>query len=200
TENRKPKTENRKPKTENRKPKTENRKPKTENQRLETIPMNQKGFTLIEIMVVMFLIALTVGIVSVNFRHDTSQVVETEARRFIALVEQMCQESIIQGRVFAVAADGATAYSFVSLVNGNWVPVADDDIFYTRQLPEEISITIALQEPRQKADKKDEKDRTYLHCEPDGFMPPFSAVFDLEEVRYRVETNEMHKMEIKVAE
>lgn len=156
--------------------------------------MKQKGFTLIEIMVVMFLIALTVGIVSVNFRHDISQVVETEARRFIALVEQMCQESIIQGKVFAVTAEGATAYTFVTLVNGHWVPVANDDIFYTRQLPEEISINIVMQ----KSGKK--KDKTYLHCEPDGFMPPFSAVFDLDEVRYRVETNEMHKMEIKVAE
>ena len=64
--------------------------------------MKQSGFTLLEIMVVVFLIALTAGVVSLNFRHDKSQLVEVEARRFAALVEQMCQESIIQARVLAV--------------------------------------------------------------------------------------------------
>jgi hypothetical protein len=72
-------------------------------------------------MVVVFLIALTVGIVSINFRHDSSQIVETEARRFAALVEQMCQESVVQGRVLAVTNEGSTAYRFIMFENGDCV-------------------------------------------------------------------------------
>ena len=169
--------------------KTETRDPKTRN-----LFLNQSGFTLIEIMIVVFLIALTAGIVSVSFRHDSSQIVETEARRFIALVEQMCQESVIQGRVFAVANDGATAYGFVVLENGKWVAVKKDDIFHNRELPQDVSLKLEVESVEKNREK------SYLRCEPDGFMTPFSAVFDLEGLRYTVQTNEMREMEIRAAE
>jgi type II secretion system protein H len=140
--------------------------------------MKQSGFTLLEIMVVVFLIALTVGIVSINFRHDTSQIVETEARRFAALVEQMCQESVVQGRLLAVTTEGSTAYRFVSF----------------EEVPEDISMNLDVEED------STAKENSYLRCEPDGFMTPFSAVFDLDGVRYRVLTNELRKIEIKAIE
>ena len=154
----------------------------------------QSGFTLLEIMVVVFLIALTVGIVSINFRHDTSQIVETEARRFVALVEQMCQESVVQGRVLAVTNEGSTAYRFVMFENGAWQELRQDDILHLRQLPEDISMNLDVEED------STAKENSYLRCEPDGFMTPFSAVFDLDGVRYRVLTNELRKIEIKAIE
>ncbi|MEA1888789.1 MAG: prepilin-type N-terminal cleavage/methylation domain-containing protein [Pseudomonadota bacterium] len=155
---------------------------------------SNSGFTLLEIMVVVFLIALTVGIVSINFRHDSSQIVETEARRFVALVDQMCQESITQGRVFALTDAGATAYTFVVLDNAEWQAVRQDDIFRQRQLPEGISLNLYVD------DTVPGEDAAYLRCEPDGFMTPFSAEFDFDGVRYRVHTNEMRKMEISAVQ
>lgn len=169
--------------------KTENRKLKTEN-----FLIQQSGFTLIEIMVVVFLIALTAGIVSVKFRHDSSQIVETEARRFVALVEQMCQESVIQGRVFAVTRTGATGYRFVIFDNGEWLAVKQDDMLRPRELPDDISLKLDVEGAGTSEDK------SYLRCEPDGFMTPFLAVFDLEGLRYTVQTNEMREMEISAAE
>jgi general secretion pathway protein H len=156
--------------------------------------MKQSGFTLLEIMLVVFLIALTVSVVSINFRHDATQVVETEARRFVALVEQMCQESIIQARVLAVTNEGSTAYRFVAFENGDWQEIKQDDLFRQRQLPEDISLNLDVDAG------VDSIGKPYLRCEPDGFMTPFSAVFDLEGVRYRVQTNEMQNMEITAAE
>ena len=168
--------------------KTENRKLKTEN-----FLIQQSGFTLIEIMVVVFLIALTAGIVSVKFRHDSSQIVETEARRFVALVEQMCQESVIQGRVFAVTRTGATGYRFVIFDDGEWLAVKQDDMFRPRELPDDISLKLDVEGAGTSEDES-------LRCEPDGFMTPFLAVFDLEGLRYTVQTNEMREMEISAAE
>lgn len=162
--------------------------------KLKTSLNSQSGFTLIEVMVVVFLIALTAGIVSISFRHDSAQLVETEARRFVALVEQMCQESIIQARVFAVTSEGATAYHFVVLENGKWQEVKQGDVFRSRQLPEDISLKLAIEEPAESDIGE------YLRCEPDGFMTPFTAVFDLDEVRYTVLTNEMREMKIMAAE
>ena len=145
-------------------------------------------------MVVVFLIALTVGFVSVRFRHDSSQLVETEARRFVALVEQMCQESVVRGRLFAATSEGASAYRFVVFENGTWEPVSGDDFFRQRQLPDDMSLVLGIEE----TDRF--KDKPYLRCEPDGFMTPFSAVFDLDGVRYRVQTNEQRKMDIRAVE
>ena len=162
--------------------------------KLETSLSSQSGFTLIEIMVVVFLIALTAGIVSVNFRHDSSQIVETEARRFVALVEQMCQESVIQGRIFALTRTGATGYRFVVFEEDKWQAVKQDDIFRPRELPEDISLKLEVE------DTDTSKDESYLRCEPDGFMTPFLAVFDLDGLRYTVLTNEMREMEISAAE
>jgi hypothetical protein len=142
-------------------------------------------------MIVVFLIALTVGIVSVNFRHDTAQIVETEARRFAALVEQLCQESVVQGRLLAVTNEGSTAYRFVMFEQGEWREIKQDDIFRMRQLPEDISINLDVEEGSA------EKENAYLRCEPDGFMTPFSAVLALDGVRYRVLTNELRKIEIR---
>jgi general secretion pathway protein H len=156
--------------------------------------MKQSGFTLLEIMVVVLLISLTVSIAMVNFRHDSSQLVETEARRFVALVEQMCQDSVIQGSLLALMAEGATAYRFVIFENGGWQKIVQDDIFRLRQLPNDISIDLQIQESGHS------ENSAYLRCEPDGFMTPFSAVFELEKVRYQVVTNEMREMEIKTAE
>lgn len=156
--------------------------------------MKQSGFTLIEVMVVVFLIALTAGIVSISFRHESSQLVETEARRFVALVEQMCQESVIQARFFAVTSEGATAYRFLVLENGKWITVNQGDVFRTRQLPEDISLKLTIEETAEP------EIGDYLRCEPDGFMTPFTAVFDLDEVRYTVLTNERREMEIMAAE
>ncbi len=145
-------------------------------------------------MVVVFLIALTVGIVSVNFRHDVSQIVETEARRFVALVGQMCQESIAQGRVIAVTDIAGTAYKFVVFGNAGWQDLRQDEIFHQRQLPEDLSLNIDVD------DGVSTEEKGYLRCEPDGFMTPFSAEFDLDGVRYRVVTNEMRKMEISAVQ
>ncbi|NOY16034.1 MAG: prepilin-type N-terminal cleavage/methylation domain-containing protein [Gammaproteobacteria bacterium] len=169
--------------------KTENRTLKTEHSLVR-----ERGFTLLEIMVVLFLIALTVGIVSINLRHDSSEIVETEARRFVALVDQMCQESIAQGRVLALTGEGATAYKFVVFGKAKWEAVKQDDIFRRRQLPEGVSLNLDVE------DSASDKDKAYLRCEPDGFMTPFSAEFDLEGVRYRVLTNEMREMEISAVQ
>jgi general secretion pathway protein H len=145
----------------------------------------QSGFTLLEILVVVFLIVLTVGVVSLNFRHDTSQLVEQEAKRFAALVEQMCQESLVQGRVFAIDVEAGRGYRFVVLEGAEWREVPDDDILRTRTLAADMDMQLAID---------DVTDSTRLRCEPDGFMTPFTADFDLEGERYRVASNESRKI------
>jgi len=143
-------------------------------------------------MVVLLLIALTTSIVAVTMRHDISTVVEGEARRFAALVEQMCQESIIQGKAFALSEDGATGYRFDVFAVDHWQPVVNDDVFRPRDLPE--GITIELELPTSGNDNNKE----YLLCGPDGVLTPFSALFAIDDTQYRVSTNDFQDIQIKV--
>jgi general secretion pathway protein H len=150
--------------------------------------LKQTGFTLIEILVVVFLVVLTVGVVAVNFRHDESRLVENEARRFAALVNQLCQESIIRGEVLAVTSPTPETYEFLVLDPNGWQPITGDDVFRARELQQDITLRLRIDEPGDSGEQ--------LRCEPGGYMTPFSALFELAETVFRVRANEEQELEV----
>ncbi|MGA8259238.1 MAG: type II secretion system minor pseudopilin GspH [Arenicellales bacterium] len=101
----------------------------------------QSGFTLLEIMVVMALIAISVTFVVLNLQRDTDGVAKLEARRFASLIEQARDESILSGRPYAVQVDpNGRTYTF--LQHGKeWTEVTNDDIFRQRRFPEDLGIS-----------------------------------------------------------
>lgn len=148
-------------------------------------PPSQQGFTLIEIMVVVFLIALTVSIVSVNFNQNVEKTIEAEAKKFVALTELLCQESIIQGKAFAIDSEDGNSYRFLSQSNEakpkiKWVVVKGDDLFRLRKLPENMLMKIEVQ----KAGNLNSSQR--IECAMDGLLPRFTAYFEVDEVRLKV--------------
>lgn len=154
------------------------------------ITPQQKGFSLIEIMVVVFLIALTVSIVSINFNQNVAKAVEGEARRFVALAELLCEESIIQGKTFGIDTENGNSYRFLTLTKEKssnesetklkWVAVEGDDLFRLRTLPEYISIEIEVH----KAGNRISSQR--IECGTDGLLPRLVVHFDADEVQYEV--------------
>jgi type II secretion system protein H len=151
----------------------------------------QQGFTLLELMIVLLLIALTTSLVVITMRHDVSTVVEGEARRFAALVEQMCQEGIVQGKLFALRTDGVDGYRFDAYSADGWQSVDDDDVLRPRSLPDDI--TLELQLP----DSGGNGRQQYLVCGPDGALSSFYAVFRLDDSEYRVSTNEVQEIQVE---
>ena len=151
---------------------------------------SQSGFSLLELLVVLVLIAVTTSLVVVNFRHDAAHQVEREARRFTALVEQLCQESIIRGRVLAVTQDNNSGYRFVELLADAWQPISGDDLLRPRQLPEDMRLFITAPETTT------DEGTVYLVCRPDGQLPTFTSRFIQNTIRYRVETTELQQLEI----
>ena len=63
---------------------------------------DQGGFTLLEIMVVVVLIALTVTLVGMNLGRDTDQIAQLEATRFARLLSQVRDESVLTGKSYAI--------------------------------------------------------------------------------------------------
>lgn len=106
----------------------------------------QRGFTLLEIIVVVLLIAVSATFVVVNLERDTDTLARFEAERFARLIEQARDESIISGRPYALSVDtDRNSYEFLRYGSeGEWVPVSEDDMFRRREIPGDLNVIFEL--------------------------------------------------------
>lgn len=115
----------------------------------ERRPPRSRGFTLLEMMVVIVLIGLSVTIITVSLERDIDNVAELEARRFAALLEYLRDESIVSGRTYAVEVDElARSYRFLT-PGETWRPVERDHVLRARSLPEYLKLRFQLLEAAQ---------------------------------------------------
>ena len=63
------------------------------------------GFTLLEILAVVFVVALIASIVVVNISRDEDKLALLEAKKFTALANHLQDESILQGYSLGITAD-----------------------------------------------------------------------------------------------
>ena len=61
------------------------------------MPWSVRGFTLIEMLLTVFLIGLTASLVVINVGQDADDIAKLEAKRFAALVSHLQDESTITG-------------------------------------------------------------------------------------------------------
>ena len=96
----------------------------------------QRGFTLVEILVVVLLIGLTVALVTVKLQRDDRQIVNDEARRLAALLAQARDEAITTGA--SLGWRGAiNGYAFLRRgAERNWQPFTEGEVFRKRVLPD----------------------------------------------------------------
>jgi general secretion pathway protein H len=142
------------------------------------------GFTLIEVAVVMLVIVIVLGIVSVNLEPDRETPVRDEARRMVLLLQTAQQESILQGRVFAVAVERQGYYFLALNENREFKPVEGDEVLRARPLPADIVISRVDVEG---VPEDDETKIPRLILLPTGELSPFTVVFSRGDVRWRVE-------------
>jgi general secretion pathway protein H len=138
------------------------------------------GFTLIEVVVVMFLLVIILSVVSVNLGGDDSATVRLEARRLALLLQTAQEEAILQGRVLAVVLkeDG---YSFVQLDSEGEFQPLDDDVLRPRLLPPGVILaTIEIEGVAQGEEPR-------LILLPTGEIIPFQLTFAQGQARWMVE-------------
>jgi type II secretion system protein H len=143
-----------------------------------------KGFTLIEVAVVMLVIVIVLGIVSVNLEPDRETPVRDEARRLVLLLQTAQQESILQGKILAVAIERQGYYFLMLNDNKEFKPVDGDEVLRARPLPSGIVISRVDVEG---VPEDDETDIPRLILLPTGELSPFTVIFSRGDVRWRVE-------------
>ena len=109
-----------------------------------------KGFTLIEILVVMVIVATVLSIAMLSFGIlGGDRDLQTEAKRFAALMEVVQDEASMQGREFGIELMTA-GYRFVEYdaLTAQWADVPGDDILRLRGLPEDVEFELFLEDKR----------------------------------------------------
>ena len=109
----------------------------------------QRGFTLLELLVVMVIAGITLGLVSLNALPSERQVLEQEAQRISLLLQLARDEAILRNVPVAFEADGER-YRFLIRNASVWEPVTRDDMLRERDFkraPMALSISPALPGP-----------------------------------------------------
>ncbi|HEU4851577.1 MAG TPA: GspH/FimT family pseudopilin, partial [Telluria sp.] len=86
-----------------------------------------RGFTLVELMVVMVIIGIALGMVSLNIVPAPREELEKEAQRIALLLQLARDEAIVRNRqvVFEAAPD---RYRFLVRNENRWEPMPGDDM------------------------------------------------------------------------
>lgn len=86
-------------------------------------PNKQSGFTLIEILIVVFIMAIVVGMVSLNFNRNLDSVAHNEAKRFARVLSYTKEYSAYTGRILSLRLDqkrNTYFFLYVDPVNRSW--------------------------------------------------------------------------------
>lgn len=86
-----------------------------------------RGYTLIEILLVIVILGISMGLIVVNLARDDGTRLEEDARHFALLLQHAHDEALLGGRALAWTAT-ADGYVFSRRERGrNWVPVEGVD-------------------------------------------------------------------------
>jgi general secretion pathway protein H len=108
----------------------------------------QKGFTLVELLVVLVVIGITLGVTMVQLMPDNRAVLRQEAQRLALLLENAELEAQSSGRSLAWSGE-ASHYRFWKKNDYNeWIRIEDNTLFRSRDLPEGIRISQTTVEER----------------------------------------------------
>ncbi|MGO8855418.1 MAG: type II secretion system minor pseudopilin GspH [Steroidobacteraceae bacterium] len=108
--------------------------------------MRSKGFTLVEILVVVVIMAVVISlaVLSIGVTGRDAQL-DTETRRIEGLVGLLHERALLEGRDFGLRIE-PTAYEFVVYVpaRDRWERMNQDQEFRHRELPKGLSFQLQL--------------------------------------------------------
>jgi general secretion pathway protein H len=90
-----------------------------------------RGFTLVELMVVMVIIGIALGVVSLNIVQSPREALEKEAQRIALLLQLARDEAIVRNRQVVFEAE-ADRYRFLVRNETGWEPLPKDDMLRER--------------------------------------------------------------------
>lgn len=91
-----------------------------------------RGFTLLELLVVLVIAGIMLGVVSFNAMPSKHQALQNEAQRIALLLQTAREEAIVRNRPIAFEVD-PYRYRFWIRNDNQWTPITDDDVLRERE-------------------------------------------------------------------
>lgn len=92
----------------------------------------QRGFTLLELLVVLVIVGIMLGAVSFSTMQSSRQRLQTDAQRIALLLQLVREEAIVRNRPTAFEA-GENSYHFLVRNDNKWEPIGDLDMLRERE-------------------------------------------------------------------
>ncbi len=130
---------------------------------------HHRGFTLIEVLVVVVIIGITLSLVIVNFARDDKRVLTDEVQRLGLLLEHAHDEAVASAQMLGWNADAQGFRFAVATGPDTWSAMPGDEIFRARNWSSGVSFggVRVLQGPQSGAAN------SQLVFSPSGFNAPF---------------------------
>lgn len=163
-----------------------------------------RGFTLIEMLVVLVIIGIVVALIGVNLAPDPRQALETEAQRLALLLQQARDEAMTSGTRIAFNAE-RQEYRFWQAPTGltgkpgeadkTWQPHPDQALYKPRTL----AGSIIFEEMRINQQLVDSRLQKIIFA-PSGMMLPFRITLSDGPLRIGISGNAIGKIEVDKAQ
>ncbi|MBE0621374.1 MAG: GspH/FimT family pseudopilin [Burkholderiales bacterium] len=106
-----------------------------------TISEPSRGFTLIEMLVVLMIMGLFIGLVSTITRPDDRALLKLEAERLSQLLDFAVTEARLTGKSIAWTADESGYRFWRSGDDALWTEIRDSELLRARTLPQGMSVS-----------------------------------------------------------
>ena len=132
-----------------------------------------RGFTLFEIIVVVFIIGLIVTFGSLSISQHSDRYVEDEAKRIHHLVRLATEEAVLGAQEYSLLVN-YEGYSFAQLVGPKWEPIEGDSFFRSREFPDNLSVKMFVYE--QEVNLNDSEKPVQIYLLSSGEVTPFKLI------------------------
>ena len=143
------------------------------------------GFTLFEIIIVVFIIGVIVTFASLSIGQHGDRYVEDEAKRLHHLLRLATEEAILRSQELSLLLT-STGYKFASLQGPKWEPITDDPFFREREFSEVVTVKLIIDEQEVSLGNSEQPAKIYLLSSGE-LTPSFTLILKGEnDVEYKI--------------
>ncbi|HLB41281.1 MAG TPA: type II secretion system minor pseudopilin GspH [Gammaproteobacteria bacterium] len=135
----------------------------------------QKGYTLVEILIVLFIISLVTSIALLSIRFNENKQFELFANKIAELIRLAEEQAMLQSSVLGVLVDHhGFQFSYLQLkTNGQqqWLTI-QDTVLHQEKIPDKMQITLKIKNNR--IILKEDKETPQIIISTNGDVTPFT--------------------------